>query len=232
MSSNRNAVHNFTCLACRVVFHQAELQRAHYKTDWHRYNLKRKVANMPAVTAEEFQVRVLAARDRTKNEIQEQNSIYACNSCRKQFSSQLTLETHLKSKKHREQLIKSKSKSADKTKRQDGNSTKSSAIDTEEKSDDDAEVEEVEEFPLTINDCLFCPHQSVDLESSLRHMTKSHSFFIPNVQYITNLEDFVEYLCQKISLGFECLYCNDAGKAFHTIEAVKNHMLDKGRSKH
>jgi hypothetical protein len=38
----------------------AELQKAHYKTDWHRYNLKRKVANLPPVTAENFQERVLA----------------------------------------------------------------------------------------------------------------------------------------------------------------------------
>ena len=40
----------------------AELQKAHYKTDWHRYNLKRKVADLPPVTAENFQQRVLAQR--------------------------------------------------------------------------------------------------------------------------------------------------------------------------
>ena len=41
----------------------AELQKAHYKTDWHRYNLKRKVADLPPVTAENFQQRVLAQRE-------------------------------------------------------------------------------------------------------------------------------------------------------------------------
>jgi len=41
----------------------AELQKTHYKTDWHRYNLKRKVADLPPVTAENFQQRVLAQRE-------------------------------------------------------------------------------------------------------------------------------------------------------------------------
>ena len=60
---------SYTCITCRVMFaakdddsaaEAAELQKAHYKTDWHRYNLKRKVANLPPVTAENFQERVSA----------------------------------------------------------------------------------------------------------------------------------------------------------------------------
>ena len=40
----------YTCITCRVGFRTAELQRNHYKSDWHRYNLKRKVggAHRPA----------------------------------------------------------------------------------------------------------------------------------------------------------------------------------------
>lgn len=49
----------FTCLACQVVFTTAESQRVHYGTDWHRYNLKRKVAELPPVTSEVFSQKVL-----------------------------------------------------------------------------------------------------------------------------------------------------------------------------
>lgn len=52
----------FTCITCQVAFADADLQRMHYKTDWHRYNLKRKVANLPHVAAEGFNQRVLAQR--------------------------------------------------------------------------------------------------------------------------------------------------------------------------
>ena len=44
-----------TCLTCSVAFVSADLQRDHYKTDWHRYNLKRKVAEMAPVTLEAFE---------------------------------------------------------------------------------------------------------------------------------------------------------------------------------
>ena len=53
MSSSDNF--NFTCLACRVTFINAELQREHYRSEWHRYNLKRKVAELPPVTKEAFE---------------------------------------------------------------------------------------------------------------------------------------------------------------------------------
>lgn len=52
----------FTCITCRVAFADAEFQRSHYKSDWHRYNLKRKVADLPHVSAEGFNQRVLAQR--------------------------------------------------------------------------------------------------------------------------------------------------------------------------
>lgn len=49
----------FTCLACQVVFTTAESQRVHYGTDWHRYNLKRKVAELSPVTSEVFNQKIL-----------------------------------------------------------------------------------------------------------------------------------------------------------------------------
>lgn len=51
--------YSHTCITCRVAFVRAEMQRDHYKSDWHRYNLKRKVAELPAVSAEVFQQKVL-----------------------------------------------------------------------------------------------------------------------------------------------------------------------------
>jgi pre-60S factor REI1 len=42
----------FTCISCHVAFKEPNIQREHYKTDWHRYNLKRKVVDLPPVTAE------------------------------------------------------------------------------------------------------------------------------------------------------------------------------------
>lgn len=95
-------VPKFTCISCRVVFRNAEAQRGHYKSDWHRYNLKRKVAEMLPVSAENFKERVLSHRALAEAESQTGKRHNHCVLCRKHFSSDNAYQSHLRSKKHRE----------------------------------------------------------------------------------------------------------------------------------
>jgi pre-60S factor REI1 len=44
----------YTCLSCQVAFKTPTDQRSHMRSDWHRYNLKRKVAELPPVSAQVF----------------------------------------------------------------------------------------------------------------------------------------------------------------------------------
>lgn len=37
------------------------------------------------------------------------------------------------------------------------------------------------------------------LESNVKHMTTSHSFFIPDVEYLINLEGFITYLGMSVA---------------------------------
>ncbi|OWB86605.1 hypothetical protein B5S33_g5310 [[Candida] boidinii] len=48
----------YTCNSCGLAFPTAEDQRYHMKTEWHRYNLKRKVANLPAISEDLFNSKV------------------------------------------------------------------------------------------------------------------------------------------------------------------------------
>ena len=92
----------FTCISCRVVFRDAESQRGHYKSDWHRYNLKRKVAEMPPVTAENFQERVLSHRALAEAESRTGKHHNHCDLCRKHFSTDNAYQSHLRSRKHKD----------------------------------------------------------------------------------------------------------------------------------
>lgn len=93
---------SYTCISCRVAFADGEVQRAHYKTDWHRYNLKRKVADMPPVTAENFQERVLAQRAATEQHLSDAAATEGCGVCNKKFSSANAYQNHLQSHKHQQ----------------------------------------------------------------------------------------------------------------------------------
>ncbi|ODV80303.1 uncharacterized protein CANTADRAFT_48854 [Suhomyces tanzawaensis NRRL Y-17324] len=50
----------FTCNTCNIRFLTAELQRQHMKTEWHRYNLKRRVAQLPSISSDVFADKVLS----------------------------------------------------------------------------------------------------------------------------------------------------------------------------
>ena len=240
----------FTCITCRVSFADSDIQRRHYKTDWHRYNLKRKVAEMPPVTAEVFQQKVLAQKAEVEAQQQSKTKSLHCQLCNKTFSSENAFSNHLRSKKHKdveankankakkqESLI-TESQFSNNFKRKDSKETDPENTESENAEslshngdDDDDEDDDIEEDTLEVTDCLFCPHHSVSLEENLKHMTRSHSFFIPDLEYVVDLKGLVTYLCEKVGMGNMCLYCNDKGKSFFSLEAVQSHMVDKGHTK-
>ncbi|KFO24852.1 Zinc finger protein 622 [Fukomys damarensis] len=324
----------YTCITCRVAFRDAEMQRAHYKTDWHRYNLRRKVAGMAPVTAEGFQERVRAQRAVAEEE--SKGTATYCTVCSKKFASFNAYENHLKSRRHVElekkavqavnrkvemmneknlekgldvdgvnkdamnaaiqQAIKAQPSSSPKKapsvpaeesgrvvaaggrgahdrdpaekpprlqwfERQAKKMAKEEEEEEEEDLDEedwedidseeemeledteglgdleepDAKEGEARESPalgaIPVTDCLFCSHHSSSLMKNLAHMTKVHSFFIPDIEYLSDLKGLIKYLGEKVGVGKICLWCNEKGKSFYSTEAVQAHMNDKSHCK-
>ncbi|KAJ2819202.1 pre-60S factor rei1 [Coemansia sp. 'formosensis'] len=92
----------FTCIACQVAFYSAEQQRTHYRSDWHRYNLKRKVADLPPVTAESFAQRVLSQQAKAVENTKRAEFSADCSVCKKTYGTENSFNNHLNSKKHKE----------------------------------------------------------------------------------------------------------------------------------
>ncbi|XP_040000227.1 zinc finger protein 622 [Xiphias gladius] len=323
---------SYTCISCRVAFADGEVQRAHYKTDWHRYNLKRKVADMPPVTAENFQERVLAQRAAAEQHLDDAAVTEACTVCNKKFSSANAYQNHLHSRRHQQaesqallaaqrkvermneknlekglgdekvdhdarnealqQALKEQHRSslakqekaqtsqgatkqrterpdkpprmmwleeqAKRREREEGAEAQEEEwedVDEEDDDDDDDEMEEDEDEEETmdqeegdlaalsdpqpaslpgsipISDCLFCSHHSKSLMKNVTHMTKVHSFFIPDVEFLVDLKGLVRYLGEKVGAGNVCLWCNEKGRSFYSTEAVQSHMTDKSHCK-
>lgn len=230
---------SFTCLNCSVRFPNAEAQREHYKTDWHRYNLKRKLAELPPVAIEEFERRILQQKSDDAAALEDQ-SLY-CKACKKLFKSRNAHDNHLDSKKHKESL-----KVYLKEQGQEGQEEQSVAVkSTREKKDfavmmeQDGDVEEVDsdgwdedwDNPIENNDCLFCQNHSEDLVQNVKHMSVKHSFFIPDAEFCIDVEGLLGYLAEKICRDFICIWCNEKGRTFYSLDAVRNHMVEKGHCK-
>ena len=92
-----------TCITCSVAFKEATDQRDHYKTDWHRYNLKRKVAELAPVSEKAFKDRMVKHEEQRKVLDGETKRVTGyCVACSKSFATEKAYENHLNSKKHLE----------------------------------------------------------------------------------------------------------------------------------
>lgn len=84
---------------------------------------------------------------------------------------------------------------------------------------------------LSSSHCLFCFFEAEALEDNLVHMSQVHSFFIPDADYLVDISGLITYLGEKIAVGNVCIFCNDKGREFRSIEAVRKHMIDKSHCK-
>lgn len=78
------------------------------------------------------------------------------------------------------------------------------------------------------SDCIFCSsHKSTTFAENLEHMTIGHGLYIPDLEYLCDLRGLMEYLAEKVAVGFCCLYCEERRSPFQSLEAVRRHMADK-----
>ena len=88
--------------------------------------------------------------------------------------------------------------------------------------------QEAEEESLNPMECLFCNVKSASLDSNMMHMSQAHSFFIPDIEYLIDLESLLGYLSIIVSVLHECLFC---GSSKTSKFAVQDHMRAKGHCK-
>ena len=72
--------------------------------------------------------------------------------------------------------------------------------------------------------CLFCNKKCGGIKKCLDHMRIKHSFFILDVDCVTNLKGLLTYIAERIHLGYLCLFCS---KNFKNAQRCQQHMMDK-----
>ncbi|KAM5350573.1 hypothetical protein ACJ41O_007078 [Fusarium nematophilum] len=96
-----SASHPYTCNTCQVAYRNIDLQKGHMKSDWHRYNLKRRVASLPPISADVFTEKVLQARAESTAEADKAYFERVCDICQKTYYSENAFQNHLSSQKHK-----------------------------------------------------------------------------------------------------------------------------------
>jgi len=194
----------FTCYTApgQVFYSEAEMKE-HYRSDLHRYNLKRKVAGLAPLTLEAFQER--EARE----------------AARQPDSSRRlsTDERRQRREERREQRAASSAKNP--------NSKTAQYEATREMSEKEFVEHQLSRAPpLDAGSDLFSRHRSPDLHTNLAYMAREHGFYLPYFEYVCDLPGLLRYLQEKVYVGNMALA---TGKRFHSVEAVQAHMRAKGQ---
>ncbi|EPY50605.1 ribosome biogenesis protein [Schizosaccharomyces cryophilus OY26] len=210
----------FSCTTCRVAFPNADSQKIHWKSDWHHYNLKRKVASLPPLSADIFAEKILSIQKHNEA-VQKKAEFYReCTYCSKNFYSEGAYSSHLASKKHHENVRKFEMKSrTDQLRHDETSSVTSSTLSMGEPVDESAEEEELQNLTKRL------ASESVSVsDSSLKNGAMSTETSQAKTTAEPTGEDFEKELARRVSEKLslrDCLFCN---ASFSSFEANKKHM--------
>jgi pre-60S factor REI1 len=174
----------------------------HYKSDWHKYNLKRREAGLPLLLELDFQARLAAALSLRQEDVRDGTS-------------------HLKKGKKQRQrgngknnnkvgvVVKSQTAAYEEIKHKGAEETDPIAMDETEDGDEAPETANAAEEAVMIDpkQCLFDRHLSASVEVNADRMYRKYGFFLPDREYLTDLEGLIGYCHEKIKLGHMWCVC-------------------------
>jgi len=197
-----------------LTFGDSGVMRDHFRSDFHRFNLKRKVAKLPPVSLHLFQQKILelqfeqpvskGKQHLKKDKLQKQKQ-------QNRQADQVKTPPHSVQQEKIQEWAVSTTPDHNKSHGEENNKTEDEMI----------EEKIATSVVLTLKDSLFDRHQSSDFESNMQYMTREFGFFIPELEYLKDLPGLITYLGQKISVGNSCIYCE---KTFYSMEATRDHM--------
>jgi pre-60S factor REI1 len=200
------------CNTCFAAFGSLELIKDHYRTEWHCLNAKRRGQGLTPLKRDQF----LA---------------FQSQQAKKQSQQPPKALTKLPAPpvvKKVEAPVPPPPASVD------DSVSKEKADDNEEEEEDNDEEDEnttskpQREQPLGPTVSVFDDKEFDSVDDCVAYMTEKFGFFIPDLEYLTDLEGLITYLNEKVKLGQICLYCQ---KRFSSGYAVQNHMISKSHCK-
>ena len=246
-------------------------------SDWHRYNLKRRVASLPPLTAETFATKVLENKASAAATAAKASFEKRCEACDKTYYSEGAYVNHLRSQKHRVLSARLSARSGNETDSlvdstfslgepmENASTATGSTVLADSQAEEEFEevvqgikttglddaadplstrpsrptptaAQGLNDHPMSpdhaeyehkanLNQCLFCNYVSPSLDLNLHHMSRQHGFFIPERDYLVDLDGLINYLSESITVLHQCLYCH---KTVHTTSGAQTHMRDRG----
>jgi pre-60S factor REI1 len=134
------------------------------------------------------------------------------------FSLGEPVKSHVEAESDTEEGIDQVTKAIDKTNIEETSEIAQAEESVATDADEDVPTE------VSLKRCLFCNYDSPDVTCNATHMERVHGMFIPEREYLVDLDGLIGALHEKIYDDHECLGC---GKLKPTIFGLQTHMRDK-----
>jgi pre-60S factor REI1 len=203
-----------------VVFETEAAMKEHYKSEWHRHNLKRKVAGLAPLNRDAFEQRAASAA--VASAANGGGTSFAATGCSSLGGSSAPLT------RSAERRLKREAKQNEKAAREANNpNSKTAHFEATKKMSEHEYIEHkmATAEPFDEGSDLFSRHHCSTMEENLAHMARTHGFYVPYMDYVTDLRGLLGYLLEMVYVGNVALV---SGKQFHTLEAVQAHMRATG----
>lgn len=204
------------------------------KSDWHRYNLKRRVADLPAIDEATFTSKIAALSvedDGARKESKKQTTKKEARRQQKEalYQQKLDLLAMREALDQKRKQVTGVSHESPSDEMKDENQITTNGSQDETVTEEDLlESKIANQVHIPLNTCLFCPTKSNsvfdNLDDNISHMFKFHGLYIPEKNFLVDKEGLIRYLGEKVGLGNVCLACSYQGK---NLEAVREHMRKK-----
>ncbi|AYU81025.1 zinc-finger protein conserved [Leishmania donovani] len=227
------------CGTCNVVLENGEVLRAHYGSEFHLTNVRRRVDGLRPLSQQDHRF----SRNEMEGAVlgEKGTPVYSCTLCKKTFHSVQTLQTHIRSTAHlmrkEKRIIARDSETASMLtstslgsaamglhRRHNAKKSAAARGDAKPKTAPKVDAEEREEDASELR-CMFCGFLSADVGSNVHHLECVHSFTIPLTAHCTNQAALLAYLARKIN-GLMCIVCNERTRSFSSLEALRDHMRE------
>jgi pre-60S factor REI1 len=217
-----------TCMSCGgFTAASFEELREHYKTEWHRHNLKRKVAELAPLAFDEFEERVAAFLG-NQSDVRSKKKEHLGKKARDKAAKREQAAQH-REEKQKERAAAQEAGGGMEIEEGAEEPAKRAQPDFASMTEEEyMEWREENAVNLQPGDSLFDRHSEDNLELNLEYMSIQYGFFIPFHEHCRDVPMLMEYLGQRLAIGCVCLWCN---KSFHSLGAVQAHMRSKSHCK-
>ena len=215
----------YTCLTAPGVEFATKAEfTAHYKSEWHRYNLKRKTAQLPMLSEADFEARRAAAQASAPKAKEDGHVKPEKRDARKHRQEKM--------KKGGFRAVGAGANVLDAVAGYRGGAAapREDADAVEAEAEDEEEAPEIEEITTEARatDSFFDKERFDSPEASLEYMQKKYGFYVPEAAYLVDACGLCQYLCEKVKVGRTCLFCE---RSFRSYRACQQHMIDKSHLK-